>query len=88
MSSSDGLNHVAVYHGPPCTGGRSSAGRRCSAVEGDVLVETWNRGKASVDMEWLVSKQRVDGPDDHAASCARWGPDVESESAYPDPTTH
>jgi len=71
------LNYVTVLHGKPC--GRD----KCDAAYGDVLVETWNRGKASVDLEWTVAKNRVDNPDDHAGSCSRLGPDVEDEFSYP-----
>lgn len=79
----DGLNHVAVYHGSRCPGGTRPDGRRCRAAAGELLIETWNQGKASVDLEWLVSKQRVDDAGDHAASCTRWGPDVETDMSYP-----
>ena len=74
-------NHVAVYHGQPVIG--TGDHRCCRGKPGDLLIETWNIGKASVDLEWTVSKTRVDDPDDHAGSCVRWGPDVDEEAQYP-----
>lgn len=68
------LNYVQVYHGPEHKG--------CPLKPGDLLVETWNRGKASVDIEWTVSKSRVDDPNDHAVYCTRFGPDVGEETTY------
>lgn len=70
-------NGVIVYHGSRCNR------PRCKLRLGDVLIETWNIGKASVDLEWTVSKRRVDDPDDHAGSCSRYGPDVKEETTYP-----
>jgi hypothetical protein len=78
---SDHRNHVQVLHGP--TVYRNSGRPCCHLRPGALLIETWNTGKASVDMEWLVSKKRVDDPEDHAGSCTRWGPDVDGEAAYP-----
>lgn len=73
------LNYVQVWHGSPCP--RSA---RCRLALGDLLIETWNRGLASVDTEWTVSKGRVDNPNDHAGSCTRLGPDVTGETRYPE----
>jgi hypothetical protein len=73
----DDLNHVAVYHREACYT------KHCRAAAGDLLIETWNRGKASVDIEWLASKKRVDDPRDHAGQCIRWGPDITGETTYP-----
>jgi hypothetical protein len=77
MPDDPNLNYVTVMHGPLC------ADRRCHAKPGEVLIKTWNRGKHSVDVEWAVSKSRVDDPADHAGSCMRSGPDVTDEFSYP-----
>lgn len=67
---------VTVYHGPACAAGG------CRARPGDILIETSHRTPASADIEWQVSKARVDNPSDHAGSCTRWGPDIAAET-YP-----
>ena len=74
-------NHIAVYHGQSVFGAGGT--RCCRGKSGDLLIETWNIGKTSVDIEWAVSKARVDDPGDHAGSCVRWGPDVTGEARYP-----
>lgn len=67
---------VAVYHGPPCDAGG------CRARLGDCLIETEHLSEPSADIEWLVSKGRVDNPSDHAGSAGRWGPDIPAQT-YP-----
>lgn len=68
------VNYVQVYHGPEHEG--------CPLKPGDLLIETWNLGKHSVDMEWSAAKSQVDEPNNHSAYCTRLGPNVGEETKY------
>ena len=50
MSDRPELNYVTVYHRAPCSD------PKCRLRSGDMLIETWNRGKASVDLEEGIAK--------------------------------
>lgn len=67
----DDRNYLQVFHGPPC------GTQWCTLSAGDVLVETWNRGLGSIQMEILTAECRVADPDDHAGSYRAWGLDAE-----------
>jgi hypothetical protein len=67
----------AVYHGPACDAGG------CRSRPGDLLTETAHGNRSSADIEWQVSKHRVDNPTDHAGTCTRWGPDIPADT-YPE----
>ncbi len=78
MNSRDSnLNHLTISHRK-----QRCDPKRCRAVLGELLIQTWNTGKHSINLEWAVAKARVDNPDDHAGSCGRWGPDVEGDANY------
>jgi len=66
----NGVNRLRLFHGPPCKDDH------CLATKGELLIETWNRGLASVMLGIQAAESRVADPGDHAGSWRAEGPDV------------